>query len=287
MKGKLILLLILTFTAISRFFLVDKIPPLLSSSVVSLRLLSAAATITSTALIFFLVERYFQNTKIALLTAWVFCILPWTFEQGRINSAPNLALVLILCTLLLAQKFFSKFKYTFLLFIPVLIFISYPQFWLFKFNEFEFSIHSLITNLYILTSFDFLFFRNVTFWWGGVREFGVMFLSFLPFHLIGIYQLVTNKEKKLLFIFGLITFIAALSPFFPESREFYFATPLISITVALGIYHFSIWKSIMIKSMIGLLFLLMIYEYMQFMHFYFVHYPQQIKSNFSQIHEAF
>lgn len=287
MKGKLILLLILIFTAISRFFLLDKIPQILSPSIVSWRQASVAATVTSTIIIYLLADTYFRNTKIALLSAWIFSILPWTFEQGRINSPPNFALVLLLCLLLLIKKITSRIKFSLLLLIPVLIFFSYPQFWLFRFNEFKFNIHSFISNLYILTSFDFLFIKNITFWWGGIREFGVMYLSFLPFYFFGIYQLIINNEKKLLFIYGLITIIAALSPFFPESREFYIATPLISLIIAFGIYLFLQRRSIFTKIFIGLLFLSIIYENMQFIHFYFVHYPLQIKSNFSQIHEKF
>lgn len=287
MKGKLILLVIIFYTAISRFFLIDKVPPILSPSIINLRILSAIANLVSTVLVFHLIKNYWKNTKVSFLSAWIFSVLPWVFEQGRINSGPNLALGLILFILFLIQKSLTKLKFVLLTLIPIVVFLTYPQFWIFRVQEFKLSASSFVINLFILNSFDFLFFKNITFWWGGVREFGVMFLTFLPFFLLGIYQFIIRKEKKLLVLLGLIIVIAALSPFFPESREFYFVTPIISLTVALGFYRWSLEKHTVAKAILFGLVLLIMYELSQFIHFYLVHYPQQVTSNFSQIHEAF
>lgn len=287
MQSKLILFLLLTYTAISRFFIIDKIPLLTHTEFLNWRFLSAGVSTINIVTIFFLIRGYFKNTKIALITTWVFSILPWVFEQGRIISQVNLVLSLILIIFLFIQKNSRKWRFGLIVFIPIIIFLAYSSFWFFRADQFKFNISSFITNLFILLSFDFLFFKNITFWWGGVRDFGVMFLSWLPFFLLGLYNLITGKRLKLLILFGLITFIASLSPFFPESREFYFATPLICTTVASGIYRWSLQKSVIARILFFCLFVLMIYEFSQFNHFYFVHYSQQVMSNFSQIHEPF
>jgi len=304
MKSKLMLLEIFLYTAISRFFLIGKIPAILDSSIIHLRIASATLSLVSTILLFYLIKNYWRSTRVALLSSWAFSVLPWVFEQGRIVSQPNYALFSILLFIAFTKSYlysftsgeyfahprgvFRAFLYVF---ITIILIFVYPRFWLFKIQEFKFSINSLITNLFILSSFDFLFFKNITFWWGGVREFGMIFLSMLPFFLVGVYELFIRKKGKLLFLLGLITFIAALSPFFPESREFYFAMPIVSIIIAVGldklvrIYKFSLPPQRWI--LVTLIFSFILYEMTQFFHFYFVHYPQQILGNFSQIHEAF
>lgn len=290
MIGKLILLLILTYTVVSRFFLIDKILPLLNQEVLNGRMLSGGASIVSAVMIFFLVKEYFKKPKIALLTTWVFSILPWTFEQGRIISQPNFALFSILLLLAFTKRYLNSFgfkAYLLYLIIPFIFIFVYPQFWLFKVREFNFNISSFINNLFTLLSFDFLFFKNISFWWGGVKEFGIMYLSFLPFFLVGIYQIIEFRQIKLILLFLLVATVSAASQFFPETREFYFSTPILALVVALGIYYCFLQTKFAIRILFAGLFFLMIYEFSQFYHFYFIHYPQEVRSNFSQIHESF
>ncbi len=287
MHTKIILFLLLFYAAVCRFFLIDKLLPLPNQDVLNGRMLSGGASIVSVVLIFFLVKEYFKKPKIALLASWVFSILPWTFEQSRIISQPNLTLALVMLLIFSIQKINFKNKTILLFVIPVLLFIFYQQFWIFRIHEFNFNLYSFIFNLFTLLSFDFLFFFFITFWWGGVKEFGIMLLSFLPLFVLGIYKLITNKEKKLLILFLFITVAAAMSPFFPESREFYLITPLLSLAVALGIYYICLQTKFAIRILFAGLFFVMIYELGQFYHFYFIHYPQEVRSNFSQIHESF
>lgn len=279
--------LILAYLSVSRLFLIDKVPPLLNLQLLTLRSLSVIAGLISTIFLYKLVLYHFKNIKIALLTIWVFSVLPWTFEQGRIASNPNYALAMILFIFLIWKKTKKKLLPFFIFLIPVMIYWSYPRFWLFNISEFKPSLDSVFTNIYVLTSFDFLFFRNITFWWGGIREFGIMLLGFAPFFLFGLYRLVISKETILLGFYGLLIIISALSPYFPESREFFLATPLISLIVALGFYQSAIYKSLIIRVIHVFIVLLLIYEISQFTHFYFIHYPGQIMDNLPKIHEAF
>lgn len=284
---RFLIFLLLIFTALNRLFLIGQIPTSVSQTVLDGRLLSAAASIVSMLLLFLLVKNYFGSLKIALLASWVFSVLPWAFEQGRVISGPNLALVLVLFVLWFRTKVKNKFRPFLFLIIPFLIYVSYPQFWLFRISGFELSLDSFLKNLFLLTSFDFLFFKNITFWWGGIREFGIMLLTFLPFFLIGLYKLITCKEWKLAAFYGILIITSVLSPFFPESREFYFAAPLISLTVALGFYQLPFRNNLIFRVLILSIIIVVIYEISQFDHFYFIHYPQQVLGNFSKINEAF
>lgn len=286
MKSRFYLLLLLFYTAISRLFLLFTIPQMVNSSIAT-RILSSSSSLASAFFLFFLSQKYFKNTKISLISVWFFVNLPWVFVEGRIVSQPNIALFFILITILFAQKISSRYKYIFLVLILPILYLAYPQFWLFKMQEFKLSPESFITNLYILFSFNFLFFNNITYWWGGIREFGVMFLSFIPFFIPGLYRLIISKEIKLLILLLLVTIIAALSPYFPESREFYIATPIISYILALGAYYLTVQKNKTVIALLLCLFIFMIYELSQFYHFYFIHYPQTVAGNVSKIHESF
>lgn len=286
MRSNFYLLFLLIYTAVCRLFLLTTVPQMVNSTPAA-RMLSASVSVGSALIFFFISKKYFKSPKLALLSVWFFANSPWVFTEGRIVSQQNVALFFILLVTLFVQKISIRFKYIFWVLILPILYFAYPKFWLFKLEAFKLNLDSFFTNLFILTSFDFLFFKNITFWWGGVKEFGTMFLSTLPFFLVGSYELFIGKGRKLLFLFGSITFIAALSPFFPESREFYFTTPLFSLSVALGIYKLMLHKAKAVRAFVICLSVVLIYEFSQFFHFYFIHYPQTVSGNAFQIHEAF
>lgn len=284
------LLAIIIFTIISRFLFIDKIPPSFSSSLWQ-RYLNASLAVVGIPIIYLLVRKYLKSKRIALISSLFFAILPWTVEQGRIVSPVNISLVLLMGVILFAKfikhRVLKLFVY---LLIPPILYFFYPQFWLFRIKEFSLSLSGFLNNLFIFASPDFFFFKNPTFWWGGVREFGIVYLILLPFLLFGIYELLRNKRYSIFVWMLLILFISAASPFFPESREFYFITPLLSIVLAVGVeklYLKAIKKNIFWKTIFISVFMLLIYEFSQFFHYYMVHYPQQVRSNIENIHEAF
>lgn len=281
------MILLILYAVISRFFLIDKIPPLINQPDLTLRYFSAFANIVTLLILFWLIKKITHNSRVASLTSWVFALLPWTYEQGRIVSQPQFAVFGILLLLFLVYKSKFRLRQIFYFFIPFIIYFAYPQFWLFKLKDFYFNIDSFTNNLFHLASFDFLFFKNTTFWWGGVKEFGVMFLAFLPFFLLGVYRLFVANRKKLIILFLFITLVAAASPFYPESREFFLSTPIIAYIVASGVDHMRSAKSLAFRLFLSILAVLIVYEIAQFYHFYFIHYRQEVKSNLYQIHEAF
>lgn len=290
MKRYLILFLITIYAIVSRFLFLDKIPPLVNSPLL-LRSFSASLSVGSVFIIYFLVKTYFKSQRIALLSALFFSILPWTIEQGRVVSPVNMSLFFLLVVILLT-KWIKRpiFRLTLYLLIPLVLYFFYPQFWLFRVKDFDLPFSHFINNLFILISPDFLFFKNPTFWWGGVRETGIIYVAFLPFLILGIYELLKKKRYNIFIWMLFILLISATSPFFPESREFYFITPLLSVISATGIakaYQAYLVKSLFWKLILVSIFVFTAYEFSQFFHYYMVHYPQAVESNILNIHELF
>ncbi|MBI4991478.1 phospholipid carrier-dependent glycosyltransferase [Candidatus Gottesmanbacteria bacterium] len=214
-KVKLLLLFVIIFAFFSRFFFLDKIPSLVNSAI-SQRFFSASLSVGSVILLYLLVYRAFESAKIALLSAMIFSILPWTIEQGRIVSSVNIALFFLLGTILLAKKIkITALKWIIYLSVPLILYLAYTQFWLFRSKDFIPSLSKLTNDMFILTSPDFLFFKNPTFWWGGVRETGILYLSFLPFLFAGFYDIVTQKKLNILaWLILILLTSAAIANFF-------------------------------------------------------------------------
>ena len=148
------------------------------------------------------------------------------------------------------------------------------------------AIDSILNNLFILLSPDLLFYRNITFWWGGLREFGIMYLFFLPFIILGLLKAFPGK-RFLLFILLWILVFSAFSPAFPESREIFLAVPLWSVLTGTGLFYSFQARNIYVKTVATGSTLFLLYEYSQLIHYYFRHYPLIISGNLDKIHGAF
>lgn len=279
---------IFIFAIISRFLFIGRIPPVIDTSVILSRHISAFLSVGSILLWFVLLRYNFRKIKLVLLSAWTMAVLPWAIEQGRIVSQANNALFFCLLIFLLIQRTNRHFfKILLWLFIPLGLYFIYPQFWVFRFKGNIPSIFEIANNLFILLSPDFLFFKNITFWWGGIKEFGVMYASFLPVFSLGLYELIVQKKYEFILLFIFMILISAASPFFPESREFFLSVPLISLVVGKGLYRLSLIENRWIKFTLFFLIVVMTYEMAQYFHYYTVHYGQEVIKNKAQIYEAF
>lgn len=284
MKEHVLFGLVIVYTLLSRFWAIGKFPILIDSPL-PFRLFTATFSILGVFFLYFYTKTIGQNKKIALLSAFLLASLPWSFEQGRIVSPPSNALTVLLFLFLIILHIRQLLiKIVLSASIPIVLFIFYPQVWLFR--TIIPNAHFL-ENVFALLSPDFLFFHNFTFWWGGVREVGILYFSLLPFFLIGIYQFIFSKQKRIFIWMILILLISSASPFFPESREFFLILPFMCIILAKGIHTFISQKTIWMKWSGMLLLFIMIYEMMQFFHYYTVHHSQQVESNKQKIHEAF
>ena len=195
MKERILLGSVIVYTVLSRFWFIGKFPILITSSSLPFRFLTAFLSVLGVVFLYWYTKAVFGDKKIAVLSAFFLGSLPWSFEQGRIASPPSNAIAILLLLLFAAsQKRQLFFKIILYGCIPLILFFFYPQFWLFRTNLNSFSNIHVLQNLFILLSPDLLFFHNITFWWGGVREAGVLYFSLIPFFLIGIYQLIFSAN---------------------------------------------------------------------------------------------
>lgn len=288
--SKFLLSMIILISILTRFLHLGTVPPVLDSSSIGFRTISAIENIGTLIMLYFLTRKLFKNEKISLLSSFIFGLLPWTIEQSRVASEVNTFLFWLI--LLLTISISSKFKFIKVLaivLIPLFLYVTYPSFWLFKINLYSFNLNNFINNIFLLTSFELLFFRNITFWWGGLREWGALHISFIPFLLVGVFQLLVKRIIYLIIPIILILIISALSPYLPESREFYIVTPFISVILAMGILYF--FRSYSIGKYrypaIIIFVFAFIYDFSSLLHYYFVHYSQQVIGNIQNIHGIF
>jgi hypothetical protein len=288
MKRNIYLILIILFTVLTRLLFYGQIPPFTNGISYFPRLICSFLGIGNVVLMYYSAVRLFKNTKTALLSSFVFSCLPWAIEQGRIYSQANIAVYFLLVALLLCMVLKRPFIKTAVItaFFLSLYFI-YPQLWVFRTGQFLNPKVGYLANFFTLTSPTFLFFRNNTFWWGGVRETGVMLVTFLPFFIAGIYELYILGKWRFPAFLGFILVISAASPYFPESREFFLAAPLISIIIALGFRKLFKKVNLYSKIVLVLFLFLFMYDFGQFIHYYSIHYPQRIMSDSAHLNEIF
>lgn len=284
-----ILVLIIIYGIISRFWLIERVPPLINDSVLYARYLTSILNIGSSFLLYFYVKRLFNSNKLALISSFIFLILPWTIQEGRIVSQPNNFLFIFLLSLVLGNKIRSKYwkSLFYIIIIPLGLKVFYPAFWILRTDRYYINLKDSLANVLTLISSDFLFFKNPTFWWGGIRDFGVMLVTFTPLFYLGLYQIFLNFKKALFHWIIIILIISAISPFFPESREFYLVTPFITIFLSLGLYVLCRSKNGIKKAVLSILLVVVLYDLSQFYHYYFIHYPKRVYENLNKIHEEF
>ena len=281
--------LIIAFSTILRFWHFGSIPPIQAQTYLSFRFVSSIYNIGCAVLLYYICKKIFKVEKIALLSSFIFAVLPWTIEQGRIYSQPSNVLFWLLLILFLNIVWKNIIIHVVsIICIPFLFYLLYPHFWILKSGLSMISINSLVKNIFTLLSPDFWFFKNDTFWWGGIRDSGIINLAFLPFLLIGLFQTNIPARARIFTILLLITLVSAASPFYPESREFFLVTPTLAMLISFGIYSsFNFLTKNIYKFVILVFLFLFIYDFSCLLHLYSVHYQQQISGNLSQIHEPF
>jgi hypothetical protein len=283
---KILLILILLFIVLSRFLFISSIPVLSIGTNITWRYGNIIFSLVNTVLIYLYVRKRSKNIKIALISSWVYSVLFWSFEQGRIVSQVNSTLIFLLMFLYKITESGLKTKIKMTVIFICLLPIIFPQLWIFRKPIPNLTFDS-IKNLFSIISFDQLFFKNIYFWWGGVRDFGIINLAYLPFFVVGVCKIIFRKEFQIIFGSLVIILLTMVSPFYPETKELYLAVPFISYVIATGLYFIfkqknNYWKIVLIFST-----LFFIYELSGYYHFYFIHYSQEVTNNISRIHESF
>jgi hypothetical protein len=280
--------LLILLTAILRLWHLGLIPPLGSPDALSTRYVSVIASVLCTAFLILLVRKTAESRRIGSLTAWVYAIMPWALEQGRITSPVNVFVAVLIMFLYASISHPKKIFVSLILLISVLsIPFMIPSVWIFLNPHVSDVLSRFPGNVLYLLSPNLLFLSNTTFYWGGIREFGVLLPTMSPFLMLGFIKLASLRYRK--FWLGIFTvfLFAAFSPFLPESREFYFAVPFLSFIVALGIDGLFIQKG-KIGRIVGAAFLIfMLYEFGQVLHYMGVHYNQDVVGHLGEIHVTY
>lgn len=273
-----VLVILQAFTV--RFWHLDIIPytnPAIHFS----RILSAISGSLTVPVFVYLFYKYFKIRKLSLIAGWWLSIIPWHVEQSRISSIYPIFLIIFLGLTLLISSSFSKLKPIFALGLFIIAVLVLKPFW-FQYQSFSAipSGYIILNNFFRQLSFDFLFFRNESFWSGGLRSFGAMLPESIPVFLLGFYLFFKKTclvSLSLTLILGL-TIISAVNPKFPETRELFLGIPVLIIILALGTDNvFNRLSHNLVKKIFAVIyFLILIYGLLQFFHYYFIHYTARV-----------
>lgn len=250
-----------------------------------LRLPVALSGIVSVFLFIYCVQKYFQNVKLALIAGLVLTLLPWHIEQSRVISGSMIGLTFILGAISVSLSFPSKrVLATTLVLSPLILYLVYPDFWPYQGKLPDLSLTFFLANIFKLISVEYLFYRNDSFWLGGLRDRGVLLSSCLPLFGLGIYQTLKKLRRihlRLILPFIAVLFIAAANPMFPEQKEYFLISPYLALIVAFGVLymidHF-ISSNMFIKAILIIYIIFLLYDHLLFYHYYTVHYAQRIQN---------
>ncbi len=280
--------LILFYTALIRWWEIGQVPQLINPDQFQERIIFSTISLF-TILLLYIYSKSLFSPKITLISAWVYSLLPWSQEQGRLHSIYSLNIFIFLIFLIVNNKYKNRLlkSASWMIFIFIYYLLNTSS-WLFNPLQYNHNISNYFSNIYSLASSSFLFFHNTSFWWGGVREFGVMYISYSPFFLIGILVLIqTKKNLSVIYWMIILTLIGSLNPQFPEGRDIYLLVPFLSLTVSIGIMKLTANNGLIPRIIMSFMLLFMIYELSQFFHYYYVHYPRDISDNISNINVPF
>lgn len=277
-------IVILLIAAELRLPFIDKFPPI-GPGLLWLRILTGVTslfTIWST--------MYLVKQKSSLLLAYavgvIMTVTPWHIENSRIYSPAMLSLALVLIIGLIINSSLNRIiKFIAVLLISLFISLVYKDLWFLSIPLKDLSLFNRFSEkAFHLLSGEWLFFKNETFWGGGLRTSGVFLPSFIPFYYLGLMILLRriNKNHIPLFITIVVWWIiSALNPRYPEGREFFFVLPLFCLAVAQGLV-FVVSKikrqHYLIKVVILTYFLFMAYEYTVYAHDYINHYSHRVNN---------
>lgn len=278
MKRSFLLVCLFLYTVISRFWHIGTVPAVASGAVLFGRYGTGFASCLTLLSLYCFVRWYSRSTRTALLAVWVFAVSPWAVEQGRIFSPLQIFTPILLLLIWTAQLIrFKLLRIMRYVSIAVATVAFYWVVWEFQKDTGIASFSSAFSNLFALFSPSMLFVSNTTFWWGGVREFGMLFLSFAPFFVLGLLDLISKKQWMVLGYVVLFGMIASIAPQFPEGRQFYPALPFLSYITAAGLRHLHVRSQTVSLILLCMFLMIWVYEDIQFWHFYATHYSQQVR----------
>lgn len=288
---------VLPFTCILIIAFLLRLPFLLvyppgNSSLFIMRLITSVAGIGSILLTMLIVYKKTSHLLFSTSTGLILTLMPFHIEQSRIYS-PFMQVLCIMLFALLLSLLIQKNTLKILIFLgaTILSLVVFNSFW-FLHRPITIGTAHIVGNVARLWSIDLLFYKNNSFWTGGLRNVGVLLPWMLPFFIFGLFSMLKKIDRKgsiWLVLFFFITLISASNPRFPEQREYLLATPLFAIVVAMGITQFieAMRKNNLCKFIFTLFICFALYGQILFMHYYVVHYAARIQNEIPKEQIAF
>lgn len=284
MNVRIILTGLIIYAAVTRFWHISSLPSISTDAVLVGRFITAFTSCATLLVLYRFVRSYNGSCRIALLSCWVFAVAPWAIEQGRIFSPVQIFTPVFLFSLWIVQLLRFPILIIFRsISIALLVGVFYLFLWEFQKDAGITSFSSAFRNLFTLFSPTMLFISNTTFWWGGIKEFGMLFLSFAPFFFSGLLQVIQKRRWQVLMYIAVLGIVVSVVPHFPEGRQFYPALPFLCYITAVGLNGLSLRKARYFQVAISVFLLIWIYENIQFWHYYATHYPIQVRGAIEKI----
>lgn len=265
MRSKILLISILIYTAISRFVSADDTIYHMNNIHIFIVLLS----LINLLLLYYYVKMVAKSTKIAIISAFMYAVLPWAVVQGN-NIVSQMLFSVLLIILTISQKAENNLMKVFI-FITVLIGFLFINRSLFVWNNYSWSPDfRLIKNLFIFTSPEFLFSQNK------------IYLSFIPYLYMGIYQLLIKRKWHA--IIWLLTVLLSVSfkPTVFYKQNYIIFLPFVFLILASGVvktFDYFRQERLICKGILSFLFLLAVYDFFQYQHYFFFHFPHDLQKN--------
>lgn len=272
---------VLIIAFLIRFPYLDLFPPL-GIIPLYLRIITASMAVISILLTMLVVRRYSNSLYVSVMTGLSMTLMPWHIEQSRIYSEVVFGLVTVLTVIFFwSVARCKKCKFMLIVTAAIIFYRVYPSFWIFHLPYASSAFSTALSNIFKLSSVEFLFYSNDSFWWGGLRTVGALLPFSIPIFFVGVTKILQSGKYRmsLLLCCGGIYIVAALAPLFPEDRTFFLLTPIIAYICARGIVQITYWykmHNLLVKGILCLYIMLLSYEHLLFFHFYTSHYSQRI-----------
>lgn len=149
------------------------------------------------------------------------------------------------------------------------------------------SLSEFLHNLSYYTSTDFIFFAGDPRLAYGIQDYGLLYISWLPFLIIGLIHFIDHFPHQLIFWWlGLGLVIASLFKSVTPYSASLIYLPALQIIISLGFVYlitnfrqFHLW----IKVLMIILLLFNFYEITNFFHALIIHYPHRLHEAITSI----
>jgi len=273
---------IVVLAAIIRFPYIGQLPPG-SDQVFFSRLLSACAGVVSIGLYMAVLQQIVRQKQTSWWAGLVLTLMPWHIEQSRVYSPVLLGLTILLLGIYAYIRTGNRTSRGIIILLTMMGFFGihpvYASIWEAMKRGTPMQI---VDHIGYLTSGEFLFYKNETFWVGGMRTVGVFVPATVGIFLVGAYESSRRvRWSHMPWIGGYLVILitASMNPLFPEGRHYFLSTPYLALISGVGLeYMVGLCKypSWCIRIGIFCFLSIIMYEYIWFSHLYISHYSHRI-----------